>query len=157
MPTVAAPSYPDNTGLKFDFSSIEFDIDGVKYEGIAKISYSDDMEPGEQYGPWAQSLGDTRGQYKCEASIELPKPETRRLIAALADANGNGYAERKFTITVNYAESGQPTQTDQLLGCRVKKVGDDHAAGPDVLINTIDLRVGLIVRDGFCMMSKVKR
>jgi len=163
MPVVASPSYPDNTGLKFDFSSIEFDVDGTKLAGVAKISYSETLEPGEARGSYAHSLGASRGQYEAEGSLEMLKEDANQLIALLSTADptgassGLGYGEKFFTCTVSYSESGQPVTTDKLFGCRIKKVGDDHAVGPDVLIVSMDLRVQRLERNGYVMISKVKR
>lgn len=153
MPTI---SYPD-AGLRYDFSAIELDIKGTKFVGCSEISYSDDMEPGEVYGTAPNSLGATRGQYKAEGALSVFKLELENLLDLLADENGEGYGETQFTATVQYSEPGGAVITDQLFGCRIKKLDDSHSAGSDPLSTKVDLRIGYIVRNGRVMARKMKR
>jgi hypothetical protein len=154
MPTI---SYPDNSGNKFDYTSIELDIKGTKFVGVKEISYSDEMEPGEVYGTYAHSIGVTRGQYKAEGSMTIFKEELPNLIALLSDSEGKGWMETQFVASVSYSEPGKTLQTDVLYGCRIKKVEDSHSAGGDALEVKIDLRVQRIERNGKIGMSKVLR
>lgn len=154
MPTI---SYPDNDGVKFDFTSIELDIAGTKFVGVTTVSYSDELEPGPVRASYAHELGATRGEYSAEASMTVLKEEMPNLLALLSDAEKKGFGEKFFTATVQYSETGKPVQTDTLEGVRIKKLDNDHQTGPDALVVKIDLRVGLIVHDGYIMVSKVKR
>lgn len=149
-------AYPD-PGLRWDFSAIELDINGTKFVGCSEISYSEDMEPGEVYGTAPNSLGATRGQYKAEGSLSVFKAEEDVLLELLSDDQGEGYGETQFTATVQYSEPGGPVITDQLFGCRLKKLDDSHSAGSDPLSVKYDLRIGYIVRNGRVMARKMKR
>ena len=141
--------YPLINGHRYDFSSIEF-----KYKtktgpvnrtlGVKSVDYSDSLEPGKVRGNHAQKLGRTRGEYDAEASVELYKTEFDEMLAIL----GPGYMEQYFDIPVTYAESGSPTTTDTIVGCRIKKVSNAHSEGGEPLTVKIDLDPSHILRNG---------
>ena len=148
-------AYPLINGLRYDFSSVEVSIDGIIQTGFKELSYKDSLEPGEVYGEFAQSLGATRGQYKAEASATMYQVEAQEFIDSLSDFDGTGYMETYFTVTANYAETGQPTITIKLLACRVKSVDDSQKSGSDANETKFDFRVGMIVRNGKYPVSMV--
>lgn len=143
--------YPLINGVRHSYASIELDVNGKKFYGHREISYSQDLEPGEVRGAHAQLLGRTRGDLKAEGSLTTYLGEWKKLLSAL----GNGYMEKSFDITVSYAEDGQPTVTDKLRGCRIKKVEESHSQGTDGLTVKIDLHIMWIEYDGKKPLNKM--
>ena len=106
--------YPMINGLRYSWASVRIQADGNEYVDIKDITYSHTIDRGEVRGSGPQLLGFTRGEYKAEGSITFLKEGYDALIAAF----GDGYLEHVFDIAVSYADEGQPTVTDQLVGCR---------------------------------------
>ena len=141
---MAPLTFPLINGNTFDFSSIELDAEGRKYNGFKSIEYDHSLEPGEARGNRAQVVGTTRGQYSAAASAEMYKSDYAQLIAQL----GNGYMTKRFPITVSYAEAGQPIITDRLFQVRIKKAANSHSEGGDPLTVKLDLHVMRISENG---------
>lgn len=153
-----ALSYPLINGLRYDFTSLEVKINGQALDwtaGLKEISFSDELEPGEVYGTFAQSLGATRGQYKAEGSLTLYFQEAQEFISLLSNSSGAGYMETLFDLQLAYSEPGQSLVTAELLACRIKKAEDSQAQGSDPLETKFDLRVGMVKRNNKYAVSKV--
>jgi hypothetical protein len=142
-------------GRRFDYTSILAKVDGLPLVGRAftSVNYDDGLEPGVVTAGSPLPLGLTRGVYKAQGSLELPKEEADLFITALAVTAGgtgsvNGYMEARFELTVEYAEALGKTQIDHLNGCRVTHVSDAHAKGGEGLVTKFDLFIQYIVRNG---------
>lgn len=144
-------SYPDINGVRFDWSSVDIKIGGVlRPIGVKSIEYSHRLEPTKVRGNHAQPIGRTRGEYEAEGSITLFKAEAQLLrdaLEALPPAGG-GYMEKAFEIVVSYADTGQVTVTDTLVGCRIKSEADSHSQGADPLEESIELDVMCLKKNG---------
>jgi len=114
-------------GVRYDFSSIVFHINGDLIIGVKEISYKNTRDRGEVRGTSLQKLGRTRGQYKAEASATI----FRREFDDLVDRLGDGYMEVVFPITVSYADDGQPLVTDTIVGCTITEDEHSNSAGTD--------------------------
>ena len=134
-------------GLSFDYSSITVTIDGIPYQGVTEISYSDTMEPGVLRGTGALMRGRTRGMYEAEASFTIALQDFIPIRSALASKSaaangGGGFMEQMFLITVSYREANTPLLTDTIEGCRIKHVENSHSSGnSDGLVTKVDLSV----------------
>lgn len=135
-------------GNRYDFSSIEANVDGQNYLGFKSINYGHSLEPGEAWGTSAQHLGRTRGQYKPEASFEMYLEEYSFLIAQL----GDGYMESYFDINVHYEEDGVVI-TDQLLGFRIKKAEKSHSQGSEPLTVKVDGTIRGLIENGVAPLN----
>lgn len=132
-------------GAAYDFSKIEININGRRYFGVTEINYSDSLEPEKVRGAVPGIRGFTTGEYDTEGSITLDK-ETQY---ALIDALGDGYGQVPIdSITITYANTGQPTRTDELLQCRIVGFGDEHSTGSEGLTSPSDLAITEILRNG---------
>ena len=119
--------YPLINGVRYDFSSIVFHINGDIVLGVKEISYKNSRDRGELRGTSPQKLGRTRGQYKSEASATVYRREFDELIIKL----GDGYMEIVFPITVSYADDGQPLVTDTIVGCTIGEDDHSNSSGTD--------------------------
>ena len=128
--------YPLINGFRYSFASIEVSIDGRKMIGFREINYRVRREPGEVRGAHPEPLGLTRGEITYEADLVAYAEEAEELIKQL----GDGYMEKPFDITVTYAEEGQPTVTDQLLGCTIVQIERAHTRGTDPLEVRLQLK-----------------
>lgn len=136
-------SNPIINGHDYSFASVEVRVDGQTFTGIKSISYSDQVERAKNYGTSSLVRGYTRGQYEGEGSLEFYASEWGNFLKAL----GNKPYLKRFSITVTYAEDGQPTVTDSLEGCRLKKRSRDHSEGNEGLTVKCDLDVQVIKMD----------
>jgi hypothetical protein len=132
-------------GNIYDYSSIVAIVNGLPYQGIVEITYSDSLEPGVLHGTGAVMRGRTRGPYQAEASMTFAKEDFEIFSDALAiqaAALGGGFGETTFPISVSYAEATRPTISDRIEGCRVMRVENSHSAGSgDALVTKVDLSI----------------
>ena len=128
--------YPLINGHRYSFASIEVSVGGRRIVGFREISYRVRREIGEVRGVHPEPLGYTRGEITYEATLVAYAEEAEELVRAL----GPGYMEQPFDITVTYAEEGQRTVTDQLLGCRITQIERDHSRGTDPLEVRFELK-----------------
>jgi len=138
-------NYPLINGLEHDNSSTEIDVDGTIYLGIKELTYSDSREPGIGRGSGtAKKLFRTRGEYDAEGSIVMWRTQGRELIAALAakgTAEGLGWMEVSFNITITEVSPGVPTLTTKLLGCNLvsREGGTTQGTDPNELSWDLDI------------------
>jgi hypothetical protein len=137
-------SYPLINGKRYDHSSVTIKVKGKDYIGIKSINYSDSLEPGKLRGTSAQKLGRTRGEYDGEASFEMYTEEASELLSDI----GDGFMEVEFDIVVGYADEGQPTITDNIVGCRIKKQEASSSEGSDPNVRKFDLDIMYVKWNG---------
>ena len=145
--------YPLINGVRYDFSSIVFHINGNIVVGVKEIAYKNSRDRGEVRGTSPQKLGRTRGQYKCEASSTLFRREYDELITTL----GDGYMEIVFPITVSYADDGQPLVTDTIVGCTITEDDHSNSAGTDPTEVKITFDPMYILMKGIAPMRGLRR
>lgn len=145
--------YPLINGHRYSFSSLEANIAGIPVPGISELSYNDGLEPGAIEGTSPQRLGRTRGKYESDGSMSMYRQEFDELTARL----GDGYGERSFNIVASYADDGQPTVTDRLVGCRIKKVDNQAQKGSDPLEVKLELDIMYIERNGKTLVKNLRR
>lgn len=143
-----AIEYPLVNGERHDFAALEIEIqtpDGPKrFKGFKAVNYSIALEPGMVRGTGARKIGRTRGEATEEGSLEMYLAEWDELRAAL----GDGYMRAVFDISVTYGAEGVLVTTDQLVGCRIKKVDKSHSQGADGLVAKLDLDIMKIFENG---------
>jgi len=118
-------TYPLITGVRFDASSIELNLNGKRYIGVSEMEYEQTLEPGEVRGLSAQILGYTRGIQKAGGRLMMLREEFQDLSVDLT-ALATGLLEANFTASIHYSElppmsfPGNPsaTSTDMILGLR---------------------------------------
>jgi hypothetical protein len=145
--------YPLINGKRYSFASIELNFNGLIFLGFKEISYSDDLEPGEIRGTHPQMLARTIGDYKAEASASMYMEEYNTLIASM----GDGFMEQPFDVNATYADDGQPTVTDRVVGCRIKKNEYSHSQGTDGLIVKVDLHPFYVIHAGKMPLRRMRR
>lgn len=142
-------------GHRYDFSSIEANFGPLTFSNFQAVSYSDTLDPGEQFGQSSLKLGRTRGQYNASGSVTLLKEDVQTLLAALAVLGQGGYMEASWDLSISYSSGlvDPLPQTDTLLGCRIVEIGDDHSIGNEVLVNELSLNIMSILRGGLSATS----
>ena len=119
-------------GVAYDHGSHIIRINGVIYEGIQAIKYSQKRSRAKNMGQGrsGRPKGWTKGKYSAEdGSITMDKQDAARLRTDLATKAGNGcYGDAVFPITVQAVEDGLPSLNDELFECVY--LGDD--GGTDV-------------------------
>ena len=142
-------TYPLINGNKYDYSSIEIDIDGTLFTGVKEVSFTQGLEPGEVRGTRAELIGRTRGEYSAEGSMVVYAEEYAEIIAAL----GDGFMEKSFSVTMTYSDTNVPTQVNRLIGCRITNVEGGGSQGTDPLEVSLDLSVFRVETDGLNAVS----
>lgn len=157
-------SYPVVNGIRFDFSSIQFRVNGKVFPGIKSLSFNHAMEPGLVRGTAAQVIGRTRGQYNSEGSVELYREDADDFLTIIAPnsfvtggQNGTGFMEVQFDVGVTYFEPIQgltpAAQMDIMKGCRIKKEDISNASGSDPSTIKYDFHIMYLIRNGRAPIS----
>jgi hypothetical protein len=128
----------------YDFTCVELHAKNKRYLGISAINYEHGLEPKRSKGTHSQDLGRSTGDYSTAGSLTIDKQDAELIRADL----GDGYMEEEFFIVVNYAKTGMPVITDELLGVRIKKESDAHSKGGDTLSETWELDILEVVKNG---------
>lgn len=136
-------------GIYYDFTSIEFAVNGGVQANVIEINYSHGMDPGIFRGTSAMPRGRTRGPYDAEASFTIYKEDYEPIKAALVALGKGGYMMASFGIAVNYRElQASLPITDTLEGCRITREENDHSEGNDALVVKVTLSVMRILAGG---------
>jgi len=159
MPAITNPLI---NGRRYDHSSLETDLAGDITLGVKSLTYDEELSGAHIWGTHASPLATTRGQYKPAGSLELYRLEGQSLVDKLclkaqSDLGGDGtdgWGEIAFDITCTYAEVGQPTVTDKLVGCRLMKRSGGSGGGTDALTEKYDLLIMRVESDGKNMVLK---
>jgi hypothetical protein len=142
---------PDINGIIYDWSSIEIVANNRLYKAFTSIDYKNALDPGEKRGNQSIWLGRTRGQLKPECNFEMHKVEYQMLVSDL----GQGYMEKAFNILVMYADTGQPTLTDTILGFRIKEDQDSPKEGNEPPKVKVTGHVYMVLRNGISPVTDV--
>lgn len=141
-------------GHCFDFSSIKLTSlvpTTPLLERFTAISYETSNEPGELRGRGSKVLGTTRGELSSNASMTIYTEDFELLKAGLMTLPtplGGGFMEKRFLLTVAYAELGAPVITDTLRGVRIIRVGKNYQRGNEPLMVDLGLHVMEILYGG---------
>lgn len=147
------PTFPLINGNRYDFTSLECMVNGVPYRGLKSLDYEDGLDPKKSYGTSAQPLGRNRGVYDASGSAEFYREDWNVIAPLLAALGNGGLGEANFLIVAQYGDFGAQNVTDQLIGCRIKKVSNSHAQGASELTVKVELDIMSILRNGVPMLS----
>jgi hypothetical protein len=137
---------PNINGVEFDHSSCRFRIDGTVEARVKEITYGASVDGAQQiHGTSFQPIGETRGQYN-------PKEVTLTLYRAawdaLVDRFGTSLLKKRFLITVERSEDGQPFRKDSIVGCRIKDHEDSSSEGGEAAVVKIAMTCFYVLPNG---------
>lgn len=134
-----AISYPFYGGARHSPASAELKIILPNTQfilgGWQKISYSWELAPEMVYGNHPDPVGQTLGQAKYEAELELLLAEYNFLLASI----GPGFATIPFQLTISHTENGFDTIVDSIYGARIKGGSADIQIGAAPQKRTVPL------------------
>jgi len=136
-------------GRRYSYASIEISITrgDAKTEifvDISEINYADNLEVGDIEGTSRMFVGFTSGVYRPEnTTFNIAKSSGQKLI----DAIGDGWLGSNVSMSVKYADHGEPLNVDDITGMIIG-ISDGHSSGPDGLQQTVTLKTFKIVRNG---------
>lgn len=116
-------------GKKYSWEDISVVLPIGEAIGIDSIEYSDGQEVEATYGKGSGAIGYGVGNYSAEGKMTLLKEEADKLIAYAQKNGGSLYRLKPFPIVASYANDDQPTATDELKSCKIKKVSDSRKQG----------------------------
>ena len=137
----------------YDHSSVEIALNGVLYDGISEISWSQTLQPGIQRGTSAMKHGRSRGEYNAEGSFTVYVEQMKQIRQALAGLGLGGYGEAVFDITVTMFEVGGIPSVAELRGCRITSDEFSSGTGGDVAMQTVQIDIMQVIVDGVSMVS----
>jgi hypothetical protein len=126
--------------VPYDFTCCEFNAGKLTLPGTQSMSYGNSVESEKIGGATNQDIDATPGVgHADDCEWSMLESDYRALIGEL----GAGYMtlDKRFTIAVNYAFTGQPLITDELQQCRIIKDAHDLQKGPAGLIVSVTLQV----------------
>lgn len=138
-----ALNYPDINGHRYQWASVETTFGKNITKAVKSITYGDELTVGEVRGNAVKKMGRTRGVQKPTAKCTFYKAEFDQLVKDL----GDGFGEKVFDIKLAYADTGQPTQSDTIVGVRLVKYevkGEEGEAAIEVDcdLDPMDVLVG---------------
>jgi len=128
-------NYPDINGHRYQWASVEGSFGKNITRAIKSITYGDELSVGVVRGNSVKKQGRTRGIQDPSASVVFYKAEFDALVAEL----GDGFGEKPFDVKLSYADTGQPTQTDTIVGARMTKYEVSGEEGEDAIEVDCDL------------------
>ena len=157
-------SWPTINGYIPQWSSLDIGVGGIpplQNLGVTGIDY--ECEASGSTDVFGQGtpvkLGETLGQVKSVGALTLLKAQSAVLIQALNNQFGQGgrlgYLEWRFPINVSMTMPDLSIQTDNLVSCRLMKIGDSHKQGTDALHEKWDLHLFFVVKYGIMPVGKV--
>lgn len=136
-------------GHMYQFSSISLFVGPRVFDHITSLSYSIQVDRSTFYGTSKEPEGVTRGNASYTASITMEKTQAREFIGYLTSLGVGGLSDTPFTITASYSEVLEsPMIVDNLFGCRINSVGNDHSQGTEALTISMDIFVSRIELGG---------
>lgn len=167
MPVITQPSYYAINQTRYQHASLEinFGIPGFGQPtlGLQSVDYDETLEPGELRGTSPLVLAITTGKYSVSAKLKLPKAEGEFLIQQLALVAAQnpdpttglvaGYGQWQWGATLNYYDIGQPLNTDQWFGTRVKKATNSSKIGQEALYMDFELYLMALSHNGNPMVN----
>lgn len=145
---------PIINGHTYSWASIEFGFDGVSQPDLTEITYDVTMDPGLARGTGSRVRGDTAGEADSEGSFTMLKGEAAKFIAKM----GKGLMRKRFPITVSYDEDGEGgVVTDELIGVRIKKIGNNPTQGTDPAKVTFDIHIMRMNLNGVDVVGDASR
>jgi hypothetical protein len=138
-------SYPQVNGAKCSFCSIELKLgagSGIAMPGIKAISYKEALEFGKVFGTSPTVQGTTRGRLEATGSIEVYRDQFDALLEVLTAAGLWGYTEKRFPLTVTYAEVGAfQTQEDFLPFVKLHSPDTSNQEGTDATTVKMEMHI----------------
>lgn len=132
----------NNLGTMVGWHKVTARLLGRDLVGVRKIAYSDETEIENEYGVGQMPVGESEGNYKAEASIEITIEEALLLQRALPP--GKRLQDiPAFDITVAYEYQGQII-TDRLRNCRFMGRGVDVSQGDKTIARDYTIKTSHI-------------
>lgn len=149
-------SYPQINGVRYDFSSVDININGPLIAlGVVSLNYKDSLKPGELRGNKAALIGRTRGKYEASADMEVYKSEWNEIIKSL----GPGFMEASFPIVASHSEPSLGPDAiivDTLVGARITDQEDQKQEGEEPLKVKVTLSLMKILWNGIDPLNPLK-
>jgi hypothetical protein len=127
-------------GIRPDFSSSRFTINGERYYTLKALSYSFESKKKPVYGQPRTPIGYTAGQITFTASMEMLREEFMKLFGDLAQG-GADPTLKEFDIVHSFSFGTAPVTTDKLVGLTINKGDQGFAAGEEPDSVKVDLNV----------------
>lgn len=147
---MSIPAYPIINGHAYGFSSIEININAVRFRGFKDLKYSQKREIGKLYGNQVSKIARTRGKYDADGSLTMYQHEWEEL----RDLLGDGWMQLSFMLTVIYSEYGPLTaRKDVLHGCTITSVKKGGSEGTEPLVVDLDFDIMYVEESGIRPMK----
>lgn len=130
----APADFPAINGYHYSWASIEFSILGTVTKFLNEVEYTDGHERGMGRGTSGRKKLRTRGETDPEGSMTLYRKAWDELLEQLrvkAAELGVAVRDLPFSMTISYADNGQPTRTDVLEDCLLGEVSTNPSEGTD--------------------------
>lgn len=151
-----ATQYPIINGVKFDWSSIEIDLNGTIFTGCTELAYKQTREIGDVYGTGAEKLARTLGQLNAEGTLAMYRRDFQDFINLLTGNGQTGYLDTEFDITASYsAPNGDGILTDRCISCVILEPDISGSQGTDPLMVTCSLDILRVELDGILPITNM--
>jgi hypothetical protein len=135
-------------GIRPDFSSSRFTINGERYYTLKALNYSFESKKKPVYGQPRVPLGYTAGQVTFTASMELLREEFLRLLDDLSNGGQVDPTLVEFDIVHSISFGTEPIQTDKMERVTINKGDQGFAQGEEPDVVKVDLNICGLVLNG---------
>lgn len=139
----------DPNGAYFDWSSIEIDVGGVKYDQeFEEISYGEKGSFKVLNGRGMRPKGRTRGKLEYEGKLKMSREAWADLLRQLQSVAATGdFRDAQIDITVNYGNAAN-AQSDKLKRVKLHSPNNSHSNSEDALMVELEMSIMDILWDG---------
>jgi hypothetical protein len=153
--TIAIDTFRVN-GLVPSWESLEFELEGVPYEGITGITFGQKRERPLVYGMRKSGtpIGKTAGKYT-PGEVKLKFfPDTWAKIRLILSALGLGsYGDADFAFTLSAFELGGTPVVFAAASCSVVDEEDGYDEGVEALITEVTIQPLIVSKDSMLLWS----
>lgn len=139
-------------GNRYSFTNVFVTLAGDPVpKGVFKsINYDAMQDPGIVQGNQVSIVGRTQGYGTSTGSFEMLVSELDDFFQVIT--LGGSFSAmapfQDFDITVSYSVNGVDVRTDELIGCRITKIGSANQQGTDATTKTCDLSIARLILNG---------
>lgn len=150
----------NNTMLSWNSCSLK--IDGVPYDGLTAVSYSQKRERPQIYGMRKNGgpMGKPAGKYSVDScSMTFFRDEFDALTTQLALKGLGSYGDAEFTFVLTYFEPVAGAQAPITVvgsGCTIETVKDTNQEGTEALLTEVEINCMSILVNGKALGSLVR-
>ncbi|KYG11411.1 hypothetical protein BE21_57515 [Sorangium cellulosum] len=128
-------------------------MSGTKFYGVVALNWKEELTGEVVYAAGPEPYGETMGEYKASADVEMYLSEFARLLQKL----GNGYGQKRFNFGGTWRETpGDGINKIELINCRIisSEASNSKGSGPATVKANLSI-ISPIKINGLTMIDRL--